>query len=44
MVVFAELTWDIVLFVKHGFGWRIEVYVLLRGEEKDVSKTFHLHL
>ena len=42
--VFVELTWDTVLFVKRGFGWRIEVYVLLYGEEKDVSKTFHLHL
>ena len=31
-----------VLFVKHGFGWRTEVYVLLYGEETDVSKTFHL--
>ena len=43
-VVFIELTWDTVVFVKHGFGWRTEVYVLLYVEETDVSKILLLHL
>ena len=42
-VVFVELTSDTVLFAKHGFGWRTQVYALLHGEETDVSKTIHLH-
>ena len=35
-VVFVELTWDTVLFVKHGFGWRTEVYVLNCMEKKQM--------
>ena len=42
--VLVKLAWDTVVFVKHGFGWRTEVYVLLSVEETDVSKIFHLHL
>ena len=35
-VVFVELTWDTVLFVKHGFGWRTDVYVLNCMEKKQM--------
>ena len=43
--VIVKLTWHTVVIVKHGFGWKTEVYVLLSVEEQsDVSKIFHLHL
>ena len=35
--VLVKLTWDTVVFVKHGFGRRTEVYVLLSVEETDLS-------